>query len=470
MGGFQKSEEIYASQLKTGNLTLIDELAKQAFKRPTDNYRLQGETLQRWSASMESMNEFLFKPKEDIKRIQLSIISNLVDKAYKNVPFYRELYGACGYIEGGISSFSDFEQLPIVSKSLLNSFDDSIRVSDPGAIESAHTARTSGSSGKPFSVYRDDDYIVLEHLHLMRFYNACLQQPLQPHDWIYMIHHAGLAFSSLHGKYRTFQLPDLLSNTPLGEHLLFLRPKVVVTLPSYLPIILRHKSEFVMSGVEAILTNSESSTQLERAYYSKALGVPIFDEYSSEEIGMIATQCSHGQYHVAEDNVYLEIVNEDEQGFGNVICTGLSNELMPLIRYDHGDVAKGIQNQTRCDCGSFCTSLKEVNGRRDDAFRTHEHKLVPSASLLAAVDDILLATDRTLQAFRLVQKSSDTIELLTKYNGETNRNMPTMLEQLKIRFSSLFGYTVNLLHQEVGALPEQKSYKRRSIVREWELD
>ncbi len=416
------------------------------------------------------MKEFLCKSKEAMKKVQLSRVKSLVDSAYNNVPFYREFYGACGYVEGGISSFSDFEQLPIVSKAILNSFDDSTRVNNPDVIERAHIARTSGSSGKPFSVYRDDNYIVLEHLHLMRFYNSCLQTPLREHDWIYMIHHAGLAFSSLHGKYRTFQLPDLLPDTPLGEHLLFLRPKLLVTLPSYLPIILRHKAELIMSGVEAVLTNSESSTQLERTYYSKALGVPVFDEYSSEEIGMIATQCPHGQYHVAEDNVFLEIVNEDEQGFGNVICTGLSNELMPLIRYDHGDVAKGVRDQKCCECGSLCTSLKEINGRRDDAFRTYEHKLVPSASILAAVDDILLATDRTLGAFRLVQTSSDTIELLTKYIGEPNKNMPTMLEQLKIRLSSLFGYTVNLLHFEVDTLPEQNSYKRRSIVREWELD
>jgi len=470
MGDFKELEIIYGSQLETGNLKPIEELAEQAFKRTTDTFRLQGKTLQRWSADMESMIDSLCKAQSDIKSFQLARIKSVVDNAYKNVPFYRELYGACGYVEGGISSFSDFELLPIVSKALLSSFDDSVRVNDSGVIESAHTARTSGSSGKPFTAYRDDDYIVLEHLHLMRFYNSCLQTPLQENDWIYMLHHAGLAFSSLHGKYRTFQLPDLLESTPLGEHLLYLRPRLLITLPSYLPIILQHKSEFQLSGVEAILTNSESSTQMERNYFSKALGVPIFDEYSSEEIGMIATQCANKQYHVAEDNVYLEIVNSDEQGFGNVICTGLNNELMPLIRYDHGDIAKKTQDHKRCECGSFCTSLEEINGRRDDAFRTREHKLVPSASILAAVDDILLADDKTLKAFRLIQKGPARLELLTCYAGPPHKNMTAILNELKVRLSCLFGYTVELLHREVDALPEQKSYKRRSIVREWEFN
>ncbi|QBZ87506.1 phenylacetate--CoA ligase family protein [Pseudomonas viciae] len=470
MNKFHSSEIIQGSQLESVRLTAIKKLAQQAFKPRTDNYNLQGDALESWSKNADSMGRFLSQERAEIKKFQLAKIRSLVDNAYKNVPFYRELYGACGYEEGGISSFSDFEQLPIVNKGLLSSFDARMIVNDPEALELANTSRTSGSSGKPFTIYSDDDDIVLDHLQVMRFYNSCLQRPLQKHDWIYMLHHSGLAFSSLHGMYRTFQLPDLLPSTPLGEHLMLLRPKLLVTLPSYLPLILKHKAEVKMSGVEAILTNSESSTQLERSYYSQALGLPVFDEYSSEEVGLIATQCAHGQYHAIEDGVYLEIVNADVRGYGNVVCTDLNNELMPLIRFDHGDVARQKLEPERCACGSDCTTLYEINGRRDDAFRTREYHLVPSASILAAVDDILVTPDRTLEAFRLTQKSAETIELMTRYVGAPHKKMEEILLQLKERLSCLFGYSIELLHREVDALPEQKSYKRRSIVREWELN
>lgn len=470
MRELRTAEAIFDSQLQNGNLTAIKDLAEQVIRPRTDNYNLQGQTLKLWAENMGSMTEFLRQPHADIKHFQLSKVKTLVDRAYNNVPFYRELYGACGYEEGAISCFSDFEQLPIVTKAVLNDFEPRIRVNDPKVLEFANTSRTSGSSGKPFTVYSDDNDIVLDHLQVMRFYNSCLQRPLKEQDWIYVIHHSGLAFSSLHGKYRTFQLPDLLPSTPLGEHLLLLRPRLLVILPSYLPIILKHKLALQMSGVEAILTNSESSTQLERTYYSKALGIPVFDEYSSEEVGLIATQCAHGQYHVIEDGVYLEVVNADAQGFGSVVCTDLDNDLMPLIRFDHGDIARKTSERERCGCGSCCTSLYEVNGRRDDAFRTREHHLVPSASILAAVDDILVAPDKTLNAFRLIQKNEKTIELITHYTGSPHKNMTEILGQLNDRLSCLFGYTITLLHQEVDMLPDQKSYKRRSIIREWELD
>jgi phenylacetate-CoA ligase len=469
MGGVNVSETIYRSQLETGALAPIKQLASRAVRPRTDNYVLQGQALKQWSNNAASMDNYLRQARADIRNLQLSKIRSLVDNAYKNVPFYREIYNACGYEEGSIRSFSDFDQLPVVNKGLLNSFDASMIVNDPSALAFANTSRTSGSSGKPFTVFSDDDDIVLDHLQVMRFYNSCLHRPLQKHDWIYVIHHAGLAFSSLHGEYRTFQLPDLLPSTPLGEHLLLLRPRLLVTLPSYLPLILQHKAEIQLSGIEAILTNSESSTQLERSYYSKALGVPVFDEYSSEEIGLIATQCAHGQYHAIEDGVYLEILNADAQGYGNVICTDLNNELMPLIRFDHGDVARQKSELERCACGSDCTALYEINGRRDDAFRTREYHLVPSASILAAVDDVLITPDKTLEAFRLIQKSAETVELLTRYVGEPHKNMEEILRHLKGRLSGLFGYSVELLHREVDALPVEKSYKRRSIIREWEL-
>ncbi|MVV48338.1 phenylacetate--CoA ligase family protein [Pseudomonas sp. PB120] len=469
MNDFDAIERVYASHLNSGNLLAIKKLAEQAFRMPTDNYKLQGKALASWSKVSAHMVEYLSRPKDEFRKNQLLKIKCLVDNAYEKVPFYRELYDACGYEKGCISSFADFEQLPIVTKAALSRYDASAIVNNPGFLESANSSRTSGSSGRPFTIYSDDDDIILDHLQVMRFYNSCLQQPLQKNDWIYLLHHSGLAFSSLHGNYRTFQLPDLHASTPLGEHLLFLRPRVLVTLPSYLPLILEHKSALKLSGVEAVLTNSESSTQLERDYYSKALGVPVFDEYSSEEIGMIATQCAHGVYHVVEDGVYLEVVNTDKSGFGTVLCTDLNNELMPLIRFDHGDVARKKLDDECCKCGSMSTALYEINGRKDDAFRTRGHQLVPSASILAAVDDILITPDKTLRSFRLIQKSADSVELLTQYSGAIPKNFSEIRRLLQDRLSHLFGYQVGLLHREVDELPETKSYKRRSIVREWGL-
>lgn len=463
-------KEIYNCQRQDGGLELIKKLARQVHRSPIDTHEHQSTALAYFVSHSSAAKEFFSFSKEALQDYQLSRLKVLADNAFSLVPAYREIYKGAGYELGGISTLEDFKKLPIMSKKILSAFDPSERVVDPAYMSKAFTARTSGSSGARFTVYRHHDYSPEDHLQFLRFYNSCLTSPLKEDDWVYLLHHAPLPFSSLLGKYRVFQLPDLLPETPLGEHLRYLKPRLMVVLPSYFPLILMHRDALLASGVEAILTNSESSTRAERDYYSKAIGVPIFDEYSSEEIGFIATQCVEGKYHVTEDSAYVEVINQDSQGFGSVICTDLMNMYMPMIRFDHGDIAHASERQQQCACGSHFSTLNEVNGRRDDAFRTREHTLVPSASILGALDEILLDGDQTLASFRIIQKSADTILLLTHYVGLPCKSMADTLRELNARLSKLFGYPVILIHEEVVRLPENNSYKRKSIVREWELN
>lgn len=53
--------------------------------------------------------------------------------------------------------------------------------------------------------------------------------------------------------------------------------------------------------------------------------------------------------HETEESVYVEVINPDENGFGNYIITSLINRAMPLIRYDIGDIGNIVENT--CDCG-----------------------------------------------------------------------------------------------------------------------
>ena len=459
--------EIYPAQREHFDIPLIKKLAEQACQMPSDSREIQTEVARYWARESCELQSFFSRPQHDVKAYQLACLSKLVDNAFTRVPFYRELYKNEGYELGGIRSIADFECLPIISKKILSGVCPTLRVSDASKLPQAHTLRTSGSSGVPFAVFRDDDYLKIDHAQCLRFYSSCLKTPLLESDWIYLIHHSGLMMSSLLSKYRVFQLPDLLPTTPLGEHLLLIRPRLLVVLPSYLPLLVAHKKEILDSGVEAILVNSESSASHERAYYSELLELPVFDEYSSEEMGLMATQCLFGRYHFIEDSSYVEIIDADENGFGAVIATDLKNSYMPMIRFDHGDLAKLHDSPSMCRCGRSSISLAEVNGRRDDAFRTRDLKFIPSASLLAILDTTLVDKDLALVNYRLIQKTAEAVELITVYNGVPYLPMAQIINSVRQQLSILFGYEISLSHQEVSTLPEKKSYKRKSIVNEW---
>ena len=201
---------------------------------------------------------------------------------------------------------------------------------------------------------------------------------------------------------------DLEQVDGLVAHWRKLRPRVLTTLPSYLPM-LASIGSLRRYGIEAITTNSEMSSREERSRYSQLFDVPVLDEYSSEEIGFMATECLDGRHHVVEDGVYMEIADADSEGVGRVVVTDLGNYLMPLIRYDHGDLAR-LSNGS-CRCGRSFRGLDALHGRRDDALIAADGRYVPTASVMAACDALLTDERSGMNEYRLIQCSANQIEL-----------------------------------------------------------
>ena len=86
-----------------------------------------------------------------------------------------------------------------------------------------------------------------------------------------------------------------------------------------------------------------------------ALDIPVRATYSSEEVGMIGTECESfpGNYHVATSNVIVEVGKDEhvkigDKRLGRVLVTHLHSYATPFVRYDVGDVASLAE---RCSCG-----------------------------------------------------------------------------------------------------------------------
>ncbi|SFU88615.1 hypothetical protein [Xenorhabdus koppenhoeferi] len=211
-------------------------------------------------------------------------------------------------------------------------------------------------------------------------------------------------------------------------------------------------------------SSSEMSSPSERQRFSRLFGVPVLDEYSSEEIGLMATECLHGSYHVVEDGVYLEILDPDSQGLGRVVASDLGNFLMPLIRYDHRDLASF--DNTPCSCGQSFRRLSTLHGRRDDAFQTSNGQYLTSASLLAICDDVLTDEKSGIHEYRLIQQGPAHVEL--QYTGSPNNaHQEKLLSDFKYRLQALFGYTIELNVKHQQRLSPSASFKRHSLLRIW---
>jgi phenylacetate-coenzyme A ligase PaaK-like adenylate-forming protein len=108
-------------------------------------------------------------------------------------------------------------------------------------------------------------------------------------------------------------------------------------------------------------------------------GVTANSNYSSEEVGLIGTECGKqpGHFHVASSNVIVEEVGSvdyDGELYGHLLVTHLSSYAMPLIRYDLGDLGRVTD---ACPCGHNGPTISRLIGRTVQSLLLPSGKRMP---------------------------------------------------------------------------------------------
>ena len=93
-------------------------------------------------------------------------------------------------------------------------------------------------------------------------------------------------------------------------------------------------------SVKFILCSYEFVSVVHRRILQRVFGVPVFNLYGSTETGHLLMENEAGEMKPSYDTAFLEIVDADTRGIGDLIVTTLSNDYMPLLRYRIGDLAE----------------------------------------------------------------------------------------------------------------------------------
>ena len=102
--------------------------------------------------------------------------------------------------------------------------------------------------------------------------------------------------------------------------------------------------------IKALISVSEPLEEIKRKVIKEVFNCSFVDRYSTEEVGLIAQQKEFGGPHyVNKFGLYVEVVDpvsllpvkEGEQG--KVVVTDIYNDLIPVVRYDTGDLAVAHQ-------------------------------------------------------------------------------------------------------------------------------
>lgn len=189
-------------------------------------------------------------------------------------------------------------------------------------------------------------------------------------------------------------LQDFLMNTQYvgfsGIHRTNIRD-IITQIRSFHPKIIRSNTDFIYpiakmmeqedlyySGATVTTTASILFPHY-RNLVEKQFNCRIMDAYGGEGTP-VSFQCEKGEhYHIAEEDVIVEFMKEDEyvdeEEPGKIIITNLNNYAMPLIHYDLNDVGQFLEGT--CSCGRNLPLMKSIEGRDNDIVKTASGELVP---------------------------------------------------------------------------------------------
>lgn len=122
----------------------------------------------------------------------------------------------------------------------------------------------------------------------------------------------------------------------------------------------------IRAPMKAFVSGAERMTENLRRLIEEYWQAPLYMTYGSTELGAsLGAECrAQAGYHLNEYDYAVEVVDQDEEGFGEIVFTTLTRTVMPLIRYRTRDIARLIPDP--CSCGLPFRRLSAIRGRSDE--------------------------------------------------------------------------------------------------------
>ena len=414
--------------------------------------------------------------RERIENYQNRKLRQVIEHAYRCVPYYTELFDRHGVRPADIRTAADLHRVPITRKR-------DVRGLPPGqllarGVDSTQLFErtTSGVTGEPFVIRRTPrEELLLSAVFLRRELRALgvrrgdrialikahsrarSAPPIRPSPLMDTVKKALIREAG------TDNVQHVNAFSPLDDIVEKLREQRPTVVSGYPGILARIAERVESLGIREIrprlaLTGAEVLTPAMRELMARAFGARVYDTYGSCEFGRIATECVEtGEYHLCADSVLVEVLDEGraaaEGETGTVIATNLHSYAMPFIRFELGDFA--IQGRTQCTCGSPFGTLRQIIGRTIDTFRLPDGSDMHPWTILDAVWPHIAGW---VAQYRFVQESPGRVVMFA-----VPRRAPSAAEvdDLERRAKSVLGRDVDFSCDVVNELETDPSGKTR---------
>lgn len=377
--------------------------------------------------------EYESMDREDLTQLQIERLQLTLNRVYRNVAFYNDLFDRGSVNIEVIKSLDDLKLLPFTTQEdLRKSYPYDMFAVPLKDIVRIHS--TSGTTGKPIVVgYTKTDIALWSSL----VARVLVAAGVTEHDFIqiafnYHLFTGGFGFHYAAEKIGASVIPS--SNSEIRKQITIMRDfktSVLVSTPGFaLHIAALLQEQDIHPETLNLKIGSfgaEPWSESLRGEIERTLHIDAYDNYGiTEVIGPgVAYECAEKNgLHVNEDHFLVEVI--DPQTLeplplgekGELVFTTLTKLGFPLVRYRTGDISRIIPEE--CPCGRTLVRMEKVTGRTDDMIILEGTNVFPSQIEAALVEiegiephyEIILARESGVDTMELKVEVSDTLSLV----------------------------------------------------------
>jgi phenylacetate-CoA ligase len=382
----------------------------------------------------------------------------ILERAATRVPYYRQ-YWENQRRAGNTASWGVLENWPLLEKETVRCNPHAFLADD---CDRRHMFKeqTSGTTGTPLEIWRSRHTIAtlyaIASVRTRSWAGIPLDVPWgrlggqlvipvqqrKPPFWVWNGAMRQLYMSSYH-----------LAQDLIPYYLDALVDRRIVYLSGYPSAIHALAQQAIRTGrrdikLAAVFTNAEPLYADQRRTISAAFHCPVRETYGMAETVAAASECSAGRLHLWPESGVVEV-----QPDGELVCTGLLNSDMILIRYRVGDRGRVGAETTRCACGRSLPVLTALEGRADDLLITRDGR---AAGPLDPVFDGI----STIREAQIVQEQLDLVRVrVATAPGFSEVHERTITHGVRERLGE-----VRVIVDRVDAVPRTSNGKLRAVI------
>ncbi|MEN8693324.1 MAG: phenylacetate--CoA ligase family protein [Akkermansiaceae bacterium] len=201
-----------------------------------------------------------------------------------------------------------------------------------------------------------------------------------------------------------------------------LRPEVLCCTPTY-GLRLAEFGDAKSLGVKKLIVAGEPGGSLTevRARLLEAWGAEVIDHHGMTEVGPVTVGDREDPtlLKIRHESYFCEVINQDEQGVGELVLTTLGRYGSPLLRYRTGDLVKPVETPNGL-------ALKGgIIGRVDDMVVVRGVNLYPGA-----VEDIVRQVSGVTEYEVLIEERNSMSEVSLRVEGEGAEELEQKLREV----------------------------------------